>query len=119
MCLCRLHNFCINERLINNEEDDDDMDDIPEAVASDHFEIATGGGIPLEPSRTDPEMNATSPEQLLHGGDHFDDAPRVFRRRVERQENSNKGTLPRDLLHVMVVEKALVRPLCNSWANKA
>ncbi len=58
MCLARLHNFCINERV-----------GLDKPLATDQVEVTSRGGIPLIPV----EMNEHSPAQLLRGGHHFDD----------------------------------------------
>ena len=72
IALCILHNFCINERLEQSGADDD----FPEPLVQDRFNIQSEGGISLEPSATHPDLNSRSPEQLLHGGERFDDIPR-------------------------------------------
>jgi hypothetical protein len=41
---------------------------VPPPLASDLAEIAIHGGIPMEQRG----VNNLSPEQLLHGGEHFD-----------------------------------------------
>ena len=51
MCLCRLHNFCINERLRDAGSDEEDI--LP-ATEVDEFQIASSGGVPLEQSSRDP-----------------------------------------------------------------
>jgi hypothetical protein len=111
ICLCRLHNFCIDQRLAASQE----QEDVPVSLHSDAVEISSGGGIPLEESDRHPELNKVSAEQLLHGGEHFDDVPRTFRRRLESFANLR---LPRDVLHDSIVDKCYKRPLPNSWRNK-
>jgi DDE superfamily endonuclease len=63
-CLCRLHNFCVDERLKKRSPPK-----VPKSLATDSLEIIVNGGIGLD--RT--EGNEASPEELLHGGDHHDD----------------------------------------------
>jgi hypothetical protein len=88
---------------------------VPNSLDSDAVEISSGGGIPLEVSHRNPELNNNSPEQLLHGGEHFDDVPRYHRRRLETLVNVR---LPVDVLHDSVIDKCFKRPLPNSWRNK-
>ena len=99
VCLCRLHNYCITERL--NLVSPGEEDDILPPTESDELQIASSGGVPLERSSRDPELNESSPEQLLHGGEHFDDVPRNIRRRIERAT----GSTPRDIMVNIVQEK--------------
>ena len=110
--LCKLHNFCISERIRLNGSEDDDF---TEPLAQDGAVIANGGGIPLEPSARDPDLNQRSPEQLLHGGQHLDDVTENLRRQLDRAENGNEEVLPRDLMHERVAEQGLARPLANRW----
>jgi hypothetical protein len=65
MCLCRLHNYCIDHREGNVRS----PNSVPPLTARDQADINVHGGIPLD------ERNNNSPDQLLHGGEHFDDAP--------------------------------------------
>jgi hypothetical protein len=60
------------------------------------------------------------PEQLLHGSEHHDDSERKDRRQAERaaRRAAEKGELPRDILHRIVVEKELQRPEPNQWRDK-
>jgi hypothetical protein len=105
MALCKLHNYCIDRRLLLL----DTNDLVPPPLASDTADIAIQGGVPLEP-RAD-GLNDLSPEQLLHGGEHFDDINRALLRQLQRQDmNGNDVVLPRDILHDSVVEQGLTRP---------
>ena len=113
ICLCRLHNFCINERLKARSTFDEDI--LP-ATEADEFQIASTGGVPLERSSRDPDLNELSPEQLLHGGEHFDDVPRTVRRRLERCDGGEK--LPRDVMVEIVQRKLMKRPLPSEWQRK-
>ena len=113
ICLCCLHNFCINEQLKARGTFDENI--LP-ATEADEFQIASTGGVPLERSSRDPDLNELSPEQLLHGGEHFDDVPRTVRRRLERCAVGEK--LPRDVMVEIVQRKLMKRPLPSQWQRK-
>lgn len=102
VCLCRLHNFCIDCRL-----------GAEESLASDTAEIVVHGGIPLE--RQAEGLNDKSPEQLLHGGEHFIDVPRSHLQYIQRQEQAAAGLLPRTSLYQTVLELGLKRPKPKEW----
>ena len=95
-CLCILHNYCIDERLTllqkpsTPEEVNEDM---PLSTEGDNVELLSLGAIPLE---TNPNgLNNYSPEQLLNGGEHFDNIPRDLRRRLATWERSvSNGEFP-------------------------
>jgi hypothetical protein len=104
MCLCRLHNYCINRRL---ERKLSIAAEVP--LAQDFAHILAHGGIPLERTAN----NQLSPDQLLGGGEHFEDQSRTARRGLERfttNQPCGDEILPRDKLHHIVVEKLLQRP---------
>ena len=109
LCLCKLHNFCINERIKRNQPEGSEQP--LSALAQDLFAIASEGGVPFEVSRD------LSPEQILHGGEHFDDLPRDLRRQTERLERDE--VLPRDVLHNLVELKSLTRPLPSEWRKQS
>jgi len=105
MCLARLHNYCINRRL----------KDIP-ALAKDSVEISSRGGIPLEQST----LNQMSPDQLLHGGEHFDEwdteGLRGELRAIEKRARRRRGgKLLRDEMLEIVIEKEMRRPRPKAW----
>jgi hypothetical protein len=112
-CLCRLHNFCIDERLLREsihynidhspagEQADEEVAD---HLDSDHVNIVLGGGASL--------VERFSPEGLLHGGEHFDDVSRTVR--VSRKAT---GTLPRELMCGIVERLGLRRPTPNTWTG--
>ena len=112
MCLCRLHNFCIGERLVldENTTTDDDGDDILPSLAVDTVEISAYGGIRMEKNHYG--WNDFSPDELLGGGHHFNDHSRNYR----RQRKSTSET-PRDYLFKMVVQQGLKRPTPRSWKD--
>lgn len=113
MSLCRLHNYCIDERERLKETD---RLVIPPSILEDQAEIATHGGIPL----VERPGNALSPDQLLHGGEHFDEFTRSTRRRLERQARLDANLdgdqdLPREELLHQVIAKGVRRPTPVIW----
>jgi hypothetical protein len=101
-CLCRLHNFCIDQSDII----------VAKNTGVDDLNIAVEGIVPLAGTRD-------LPEQLIGGGSHFDDTTSRERRQdAERARNLLGATaqeLPRDILHRMVVQKDLCRPRPEAW----
>jgi hypothetical protein len=80
LCLCWSHNCCIDQQLEKlalslqvNLENDVDEDLFPTPSMADQFESLSHGAFPLEPSPSG--MNEHLPEQILHGGEHYKDAP--------------------------------------------
>ena len=103
MCLARLHNSCITERVGS---------ELPLLV--DAVEILAHGGIRME--RNAYGFKDSSPEQLLHGGDHFDDVDPAEPKRIEaRACRALNGRLPRDFLVDKVVQQGLVRLMPKQW----
>jgi len=109
MCLARLHNFCIDRRL----------GAAAPPLATDSVEISSYGGIELEAV----EMNDNSPEQLLHGGEHFEgtniETAEQRRNLQRRARQANNGVLPQDLLCESVVEQELKRPTPRQWNEES
>ena len=121
VCLCRLHNFCITERLNRTKGKRRKntnlslLGDVRPPTAADNAEIVLNGGIPLVVV----PGNATSPEQLLHGGEHYDDVPRALRRGVlSRARRLTNDKLPQDLMLESVIMQGLKRPTPKNWANQ-
>lgn len=88
--LCILHNFCIDNRESNADS----------ASAEDTFAGLSAGGF-------DQPVPTARPEQLMDGGDHFEDYPRGNRRVYERRADL---VLPRER-YVMHLEAMGV----NRW----
>lgn len=104
MCLCRLHNYCITERLLNKQ---DISQDIVPSLAVDAVEISAYGGIRME--KNNEGWNDFSPNELLGSGHHFEDLARSqYRRRTN-------VITPRDHLFAMVVQQGLKRPTPKQW----
>lgn len=117
-CLCILHNYCVDERLLSlggNRTSSQSESDVAPPLDSDYFNLLSEGAIPLERDPTG--HNNNSPEQLLRGGEHFDSVPRDMRRRILNAEAAlaRDSVLPRDKLHSVVVEKNLKRPTPIRW----
>jgi DDE superfamily endonuclease len=89
-CLCRLHNYCIDQ----NEGR------ALESTNIDEFELMLRGAVPFD--------QQGNPRQLVGAGEHFNDTDRNFRRQI--QKKTPKTTLPRDHLHQIVITKDFRRP---------
>ncbi len=61
--LGKLHNFCI----------DNESDNVPMPTPADEWEIEMDDGVPLVPAPGAQSTRDVVPDQLLDGGDHFDD----------------------------------------------
>ena len=115
--LCILHNYCIDQRLMSQQgplSPEDANEDMPPSTEADNLELLSVGAIPLE--RNPNGLNNYSPEQLMHGGEHFDNLPRDVRRRISNWELAvANGDFPRDVLYNIIVEKGLKRPTPVRW----
>jgi hypothetical protein len=101
MTLCRLHNYCINERIKHKKKGslfNQGTFNIAPHLATDNAEIISHGGVSMERlnDRYLPTYVRQLPEQLLHGRQHHDDTERKDRRRVERAARTaaEDGLLP-------------------------
>ncbi|CAB9516210.1 hypothetical protein SEMRO_768_G199570.1 [Seminavis robusta] len=116
-CLCRLHNFCINERLEREQGGqptispvEESSKDVAERLAADDLNIVVeGGGV-----ATGNVGDDYRPEILLHGGEHFDDVS--YWTRTSRK--SHGDILPREKMLSIVVENGLKRPTPRGWIGK-
>jgi DDE superfamily endonuclease len=110
-CLCRLHNYCINERIAGKEDTC-----IPRALASDTLQIMTNGGLSAATSNKDFE---TGEEQLAQdfvgGGHHNEDTSLPFRRQFERRSLGRNEVLPRERLHKHIADGGFKRPTPKKW----
>jgi hypothetical protein len=125
LCLCRLHNYCIDCRLgvarkkqcnssvapKERNRNSSDHDDIEQPLARDGPEVTGTGGVPLERLT----FNEASPEQLLHGGHHFDDVSPQFRQNFTRQAMGISKDDPRELLRMKVLKQGICRPTPVEW----
>ena len=109
MTLCRLHNFCINRRLITSLQ----------PLDIDEAEIVVNGGLPLEEhSECDCVRHSQSPEQLIRREDHFDDTSRAHMRQIERQALralEKDEVLPREAMLQSVILQDKHRPTPQQW----
>jgi DDE superfamily endonuclease len=110
-CLCRLHNFCIDERLgAEGIEVEEQTASIPEHLDSDRTNIALASG---GQSLVDGGENGFGAEGLLHGGDHFDDVPRSMR--TSRKKSAD--VLPREIMCDIIERWDLRRPTPVTWVG--
>ena len=116
-CLCKIHNFLIDQRgeqaVIN----------IPPHTDNDELTMTLQGAVPMEASRAGHTDRV--PQQLFDAGAHFDDDPgrRIRRRRTVTHRQSNSETtiqdsnqfdpakLPRENLCMKVSAMHLRRPV--------
>lgn len=102
--LAKLHNFCI----------DADDGDVPTSTASDEWRNEMTGAVPLVPTLNSESGRDVAPQQLLDGGNHFDDVGQNGRYNRQRQydyvSRSEGRALPRDRLHSLVADAGLTRP---------
>ena len=78
------------------------------------------GAVPLEPTPNS-ELNLdVAPQQLLDGGNHFDDIGQNGRYNRQRQyeyvSQREGSALPRDILHSLVADAGLTRPIIQQHA---
>ena len=106
MCLCKLHNFCVEERLARV----DGSDKIAQPTAQDQMEIASAGGLRLDDS------DEAGPEDLLGGGHRFSDVTEAQRVAFTRRRLGNE-ILPREKLHLKVSTAGLQRPTPRTWQD--
>ena len=107
LALAKLHNYCIDA-----EDGNSDLTH----TASDEWLTEVNGGVPLV-ATGDPSSshNDVVPEQLLDGGNHFDDiggvTGRYNRQRRYNYVSENAGvSLPRDQLHSYIASIGVTRP---------
>ena len=105
-CLCRLHNFLIDESLACNTTADNT--NIPPPTDRDAFRLYRGGAAPLERIS---DTNAQHAPQLTNVGHHSDDHDRrAMQRDAVQQAAQLNVRQPRDLLHDFITEQGLRRP---------
>jgi hypothetical protein len=106
MCPCCLHKFFINSRLKKTQTSQAPIRHVVSSgLEADTAEISIAGGVMLVRCRE----NRHSLEELLDGGDHFDEFDHNHLRGIERTAASDAdGHLPCDELHDVIVQKGLV-----------
>jgi DDE superfamily endonuclease len=97
-CLCRLHNFCINNREGRKR--------LLSPLTADAIDITGHGGVPIEDC-------ANGPEQLLHAGHHNDDTTASYRQNYRRA--ADDGHLPRDQVMQHLERNGFKRPTPVAW----
>lgn len=117
MCLCRLHNFLITERIRQQGPSRWQPSkgrlglgvDIDEPLAADALELATNGGIPLEARGEE----SSAPSQLMDGGHHHNDTTVTFWRNFSRRGAA--GEFPRERLCQDVLRGLFQHPTPVQW----
>lgn len=111
MNLCRLHNYCINRRvktsgvIVTPTSACLEGEDLG-CLLDDEIAIEMNSGVRI--------TKTGRPEDLLHGGEHFEDVPADSSlRRWRKQEE-----LPRDIMCKDVERLGLKRPTPNKWYDR-
>ena len=103
VALAKLHNYCI----------DADERDIASNTALDEWISEVNGAVPIVQVNEDLQHagNDIIPEQLLHGGHHFDDIGTAGRRTRQQQYKraANGAPLPREALHSHIASIGVTR----------
>ena len=94
MCLCRLHNWCIDNNAIRT---------IPSPLSNDPRSI-----LDIDNS------NSQIPIALLHGGEHFEDSETIRNAQYVTNRQDNTIVLPRELLHDHIVTLGYTRPTLHN-----
>ena len=107
-CLCILHNFCINENSENTHNDnptDESNNIVLPANNTDSTNILLLGGIGRSNIITGEIDEGNNIEDrlddLLDGGNHFDDVNQYFRR--QRMDEQNQSNFPRTKMFDKVI----------------
>ena len=118
MCLTKLHNFCIDERLGNaafNTPVSDSAPSLPNNVDPnlpvDNVEVLGNGGFGMT-------TTGVGPAELIGGGHHNDDTTAAVRQSFARG-NRGSGPLPRERMLAQVVRKGVKRPRPRGWSSIA
>jgi hypothetical protein len=103
VALAKLHNYCI----------DADERNIASNTALDEWISEVNGAVPIVQVNEDLQHagNDIIPEQLLHGGHHFDDIGTAGRRTRQQQYKraANGAPLPREALHSHIASIGVTR----------
>ena len=99
MCLCKLHNFLVDEK-------------IAKSLSQEAAQGMIRGNVPLERHQTFP--SEVVPTQLLHGGEYFNDVDRneICRATIPTR---NAMPLPREVLLKSVTDQDLIWPTPKTW----
>lgn len=110
ICLCKLHNYCIEWRLRKKE-----VEVVVAPVAADNLDIVANGGISLVATSD----NTDSPEEFLNGGEHWEDTSETYRKQFARRGLEDPSArLPREHLLGLVEAGGFKRPRPKGWASK-
>ena len=123
ICLLKLHNFCIDERLASSKNRDTPRgtvvtEDIAPALGADNLEIICNGGFSADEETMTLGISASQGiAEIVGGGHHHDDNSPLVRQQFARRGSS--AGVPRDRLHDIVVSKGLKRPTPRHWTTMA
>ena len=107
--LAKLHNFCIDEK----------DDHVPQIHDNDHFYMMNNdhGYVGVGEHNNNISEEITTPPDLAHGGEHFDEIHRNYLRAQREQYRSI--VLPRTQLFNMITEGHWERPTRMGSRNQA
>jgi hypothetical protein len=114
-CLARLHNFCIDEADILDEE----VSRVEEQLPLDLENMINNpdGYVPLNVD--DNHDGIAIPLEIMDAGHHFDDCPRAVRRgQVTDAASASNGELPHTILLNHVVDSHKTHPHTNARIKK-
>ena len=106
LALAKLHNYYIDA---NNSAN-------PPSTANDAWENEVNGAVPLVQTQHSDSMDeGITPQQLLDGGNHFDDVGGTHGRNIRQlrynyMARTQDIALPRDVMHSLVASAGLTRP---------
>jgi hypothetical protein len=100
MCMCKLHNFCIDENDVQ----------VPLPTAQDAAQIMAEGGVPME-------GDDNRPDQLLDGGNHFDDISSYHLRQARNASARHAERSPREILLQIIKDQDFQRPRPKGWCR--
>ena len=107
-CLCRLHNFLINETISNNTQED--TISVPPHICEDDLNLRLEGAAPLTTYHNEDTTFLTA-DQLRNPGHHTRDHDRrAMRQRANRAAQQLHTVMPRDVLCQMFADEGLRRP---------
>ena len=112
-CLCRLHNFLINQTIADNTED---TTTIPPHTCEDDLSLRLGGAAPLTSYNNEGFLTA---HQLRDAGHHQEDHDRRgMTQQANRVAQQVDITMPRETLCQMIADKDLRRPAVRRMAGR-
>ena len=112
-CLCILHNYCIDERLLRQRMLNKTDTDCAAVLTSDRNTIMLSGGTMnarLDNDDHNIDANNDNVRSVLEAGHHFDDCPTTrLREQLASNQMIEEGMLPRDKMLLHLQDYGLLR----------